>query len=349
MGIKVSVIIPVYNAEKYLAECIESLLGQTLKECEFIFVNDGSKDSSREILEDYKKRDSRIILINQKNQGVSIARNNGLKIASGDYLGFVDADDFIEEDMLEILYNSAKESDIDIVVSNIETKVDGCKIIVKYPFPLQKFLQKDFIQEEILPYFIKRDDLNSACNKIYSKKLIKDNLIRFPENTPLGEDGIFNIQAFCHARKVQFIDYTGYHYRETLGSATRNILENDYFSRAIEIYNSELPSLLIGSIGERKVQLLKTIKLVNSVMSLSHIYFKSTNDLSFRKRYKCVKNMIRNKYVKEALDRDYADIYFSLNRYEKILIRMIKKQLTVGIYFLTGYSSFRNKKWEVLK
>ncbi|WP_243556899.1 glycosyltransferase [Priestia megaterium] len=83
MNVKVSVVIPVYNAEKYITECIESLLNQTLKQCEFIFVNDGSKDNSLQIIENYRKKDNRVKLINQENQGVSIARNNGLEIALG--------------------------------------------------------------------------------------------------------------------------------------------------------------------------------------------------------------------------------------------------------------------------
>ena len=118
LEIKISVVIPVYNAEEYIIECIESLLGQTLKECEFIFVNDGSNDGSQQIIERYKLLDSRIKLINQENQGVSCARNNGLKIALGEYIGFVDADDFIEEEMYEVLYDSIKSDNSDSVISN---------------------------------------------------------------------------------------------------------------------------------------------------------------------------------------------------------------------------------------
>ncbi|MES9697320.1 glycosyltransferase [Bacillus sp. JJ927] len=103
-----SVIIPVYNAEKYITQCIESLLNQTLRECEFIFINDGSTDNSEKIIEDYKKINDRITLINQENQGVSIARNRGLDVSTGEYVGFVDADDYIEKDMYEMLYNAAK-------------------------------------------------------------------------------------------------------------------------------------------------------------------------------------------------------------------------------------------------
>ena len=140
MGIKVSVIIPVYNAEKYITECIESLLNQTLQQCEFIFVNDGSKDHSGAIIDEFKKKDSRIILINQENQGVSMARNNGLKAASGEYVGFVDADDYIENDMYETMYNHAKQDECDAVISNLESEMEGRKFISNYPFPQNTIL-----------------------------------------------------------------------------------------------------------------------------------------------------------------------------------------------------------------
>lgn len=345
MSIQVSVIIPVYNAEKYLAECIESLLGQTLKKCEFIFINDGSKDSSLEILESYQKIDCRMMVVDQENQGVSMARNRGLSLASGEYVGFVDADDYIEKDMFDLLYHEALESDCDIVVSDLENEIDGQKLIIKYPFPRQKILQHDFMIQEILPYFIKKDDLNSACTKLYKTKMVHDNRIQFPIHTSLGEDGIFNIHAFCYARKVRFIDYTGYHYRETYGSATRNILQKDYFKRVIEVYHSDLPSVMKGKIGEGQIQLWKAIKLVNSVLSLCHLYFKTTKDLSFLERYQYVKNMISHPSVREALQTNFSEIDRSLGRYERALLRMIKAQWTFGLYSLTEYSRFRNRKW----
>ena len=106
--IVVSVIIPVYNADKFLERCVNSLLSQTLASCEFIFVNDGSTDASLSILQQFQQKDPRIRLVNQENKGVSDARNAGLKIANGDYIGFVDADDFIEKDYFEKLYSAFK-------------------------------------------------------------------------------------------------------------------------------------------------------------------------------------------------------------------------------------------------
>ena len=107
---KISVIIPVYNGETYLAQCLDSIIGQTLKEIEIICVNDGSKDRTQQILEKYAEKDSRIQIISQENGGAGAARNAGLRIARGEYLSILDGDDFFEPDMLEKAYKKAKES-----------------------------------------------------------------------------------------------------------------------------------------------------------------------------------------------------------------------------------------------
>ncbi|MBO1579737.1 glycosyltransferase [Bacillus sp. XF8] len=343
MSKKVSVIIPVYNAEKYITQCIESLLNQTLQECEFIFINDGSIDNSREIIEGYKQVDDRITLINQENQGVSIARNMGLQLAAGEYVGFVDADDYIDKDMYETLYNSVKQSNCDVVISNFKGEMEGHKVIIKYPFPIDIVLKKDYIEQEILPYFLKADNLNTVVNKIYRNSLIKENNVKFPSGIALGEDGMFNVEFFSIATHMKYIDYVGYHYREVAGSATRDTSKKDYFKRAVEVYNMELPKTYTGKVDKVKIRELKSIKFINSVISYIYIYFEPSKDIRFSKRYKYVKNMVRNKYVREALPLYYGEAYSKLGRYEKFLINMMKRKFTAGLYFAVSYSRFRNR------
>lgn len=343
MSVNVSVIIPVYNAENYISQCIESLLNQTLQECEFIFINDGSKDKSREIIENYQKSNNRIKLLNQKNQGVSSARNTGLQVAAGEYIAFVDADDYIEKEMYEILYNSAKQNDCDLVVSNFESEMGEHKIITKYPFPINTDLKKDFIQKELLPYFLKTDNLNSVVNKLYKKQLIKEYNVKFPVGVSLGEDGMFNIKFLSYANSIKYLDYTGYHYREVSGSATRNISEKDYFNRALEVYKLEVPEIYSVFNDKVKVRRLKSIKLINNVMSYIHVYFTPSKDVKFSQRYNYIKKMIRNKYVREALPLYCSETYRNLGRYEKFIIDMIKRKSTMGLFFATTYSRFRNK------
>ena len=114
--IKVSVIVPVYNAEEHLNQCLDTIVNQTLKEIEIICVDDGSTDNSLEILNQYAQKDTRIKVIQQKNQYAGVARNNGLKIARGEYVIFLDSDDFFKEDLLEKTYNQGKKVDADIVL-----------------------------------------------------------------------------------------------------------------------------------------------------------------------------------------------------------------------------------------
>jgi glycosyltransferase involved in cell wall biosynthesis len=341
LTVKVSVIIPVYNAEKYLAECIESLLGQTLKECEFIFVNDGSKDSSWEILERYKNMDSRMILIHQENGGVSSARNKGLEVASGEYVGFVDADDYVEKDMYEKLFFSVNQYQCEIAISNFEGQSAGHKVIIYYPFPKERVLDRKYISKELLPYFVKADNLNSVCNKIYSYSLVDKNKVRFPEKVALGEDGMFNLQCFSKANSVIYLDYIGYFYREVEGSATRNFLKKDYFQRALEIYLMEIPEEIAGEIGGDDLHKLKSIKLINSVMG--YIFTTTSTEISFFQKYKYMKRMVTNKHVKKSLHVYISELYQKLGRYERFVVSMMKMNSILGLYIATSYSRLRNK------
>lgn len=345
MNIKVSVIIPVYNAERYLIPCLDSLISQTLEACEFIFVNDGSKDQSGQIIENYSKFDPRIKVIHQENKGVSMARNAGLQAAVGEFIGFVDADDYIETDMYGTLYNVAVESNCDVVISNFESEIEGHKVITRYSFPLHTILAREYIEREILTYFLKSDHLNTACNKLYKRKVIHDNDLRFPEKVALGEDGLFNIQFFRHALSAIYIDYTGYHYREVVGSATRNILEKDYFKRALEVYKLTIPDMGVSCIDPLKSKQLKSIKLINSVMSYAYVYLKSSNELSFSQRVKYVSHMIANPYVREALPFFYSEVYGTLGRYERFIADMIRRKSVIGLYCGATYSKLRNKSY----
>ncbi|WP_216829038.1 glycosyltransferase family 2 protein [Alkalihalobacterium elongatum] len=345
MGTKITVIIPVYNAEKYLSQCIQSLLNQSLQDCEFIFINDGSTDNSQKLIEEFKATDQRIKLINQENLGVSIARNIGLELATGEYVGFVDADDYIESDMYEQLYKATKNGECDVIITDFESEIDGQKVITTYPFPVNQTLNRTFIEGELLPHFVKSENLNSACNKIYSNKRIIENKIRFPEKLALGEDGMFNMLFFNVARNMKYINYTGYHYREVKGSATRNLVRYDYFSRALEVYTKDLPSFLIATIGREKVQQLKAIKFIHSVLSYIYIYFTANDNLRFKERFNYVKVMIHHPKVKEALPIYYNEYLSGLGRYERFLLEMIKRKATFALYCATTYSKLRNRRF----
>lgn len=339
---KVSIIIPVYNAEIYVHECIQSLINQTMKDCEFIFVDDGSKDNSGKIIQEYQKKDSRIKLITQENQGVSAARNIGLEVAIGEYVGFVDADDFIRNNMLEVLYKEASTNNLDVIISNFEMEINGVKREVRYNFPMGTKLDKKNINKLILPYFIEKEDLNTVWNKLYKRELIISYNIQFLLNMDLGEDREFNIQAFYHSNSVLFLDYSGYFYREVDGSATRNIFEKDYFNISLQIYNQNVPEFYTNLLSEERIRKLKVKKFITSVLSYIHMYLEPSST-SINQRLKYVSSMLGNEVFREALA-TYKALFPAKGRYEKLMIEFITVKFTWGLVLLTQYARHRNNK-----
>lgn len=343
MDVKVSVIIPVYNCEKYIEECIESLINQTLKECEFIFVNDGSKDKSEEIIKKYADKDERITLINQKNSGVSIARNVGIKKAVGEYIGFVDADDYVKKDYYEKLYNTAKKNQCSIVIGDWLYEKNGKEYSFILPFVKNKIMNRKDIEGKIYPFFISKESLNSVWNKIYQNRLIKNNKIKFPKDLEMGEDEMFNIRAFTYCDRCCFIDYSGYFYREVEGSITRDVIKKDYFKRALNVYKSYSKEYDNWSISKDEIEKLKAIKFLNIVVGLTYVYFEPNENNKFKDRYLYVKNMINAEEVSVNVSKYYEEISKNKGRYERKIIDFIKSKNTFGIYLLTLYSRLRNR------
>lgn len=340
---QISIIIPVYNAGLYIEACIKSLLNQTFTNCEFIFVNDGSTDSSKIIIESYKEFDKRITLINQQNQGVSIARNNGITIAKGEYIGFVDADDWVENDMYATLFAAINNNNCDIVLCNMSRYFNDIKTNSRYNFPVNEVLKLNYIKQVLQPYLIKNDDLYSSCNKLFKSEIIKKNSIKFPEGNALSEDNIFNLLYFDKVKRFIYLDYAGYNYREVTGSATRNIATKDYFKNVLKIYNFNYRSYMNLSISDEEINSLKEEKLINSVVSLLHLYFTPTKSISFFYRVKYIKKMINNTIVKRIINNNFNKIIENQSRFDKFILIAIKQKSIVKLYLATTYSRYRNK------
>lgn len=215
---KVSVIIPVYNVEIYLDRCLESVLNQTYKNIEIIIVNDGSTDNSADICYKYSKIDSRVIFIDQINKGVSSARNAALKKASGNYIYFIDSDDYIENNTIELLLKTCIKDKTDIVSCNYyKEQVNGKRevIIKKDSFIMDK---ETFIKELIDPNSIS----GFLWNKFYKKDLIDVNICKFDETVKIMEDLLFNLEISEKVKKVSYLDYPLYHYIQRDNSALNN-------------------------------------------------------------------------------------------------------------------------------
>lgn len=189
---KISVVIPVYNTQDYLEECLKSVEKQTLKNIEIICVNDGSTDSSAEILEDHKNKDKRIKIITQENAGLAQARNAGMEVAQGEYIAFLDSDDFMLPYAYQFLYDSAKKYDVDVLEFGVYTFPDGTEFDrskVKYDFPKVTFRKRIENQN---PFETLNLGQCTVWNKLWKNSFIKENNLSFKKGIMPGEDSLFN-------------------------------------------------------------------------------------------------------------------------------------------------------------
>lgn len=229
---KVSIVIPVYNTEKYLDECLKSIENQTLKEIEIICVNDGSKDNSLVILKDHAKKDKRIRIFNQKNSGVSVARNNGIKIARGKYIMFIDSDDIVPPYAYEKAYNCAETNEVQVACLGNICFVDGDEVNLNSFGYDESKIRKVNCEKFQNPYYSLGIEISSVWNKIWRKSFLIENNIFFKEGISRGEDWLFNCIAFSGVRKVAHDDNIFYCYRQNrpesalTTSSAKKILEN---------------------------------------------------------------------------------------------------------------------------
>lgn len=203
---KISIIIPVYNSESFLVKCLDSVCAQIIKDIEIICVNDGSLDNSLNILREYAQKDGRIKIINQKNQGQSVARNNALKKAKGKYIGFIDSDDYIDNDFYQKLYEAAEKESADIVSGGIIRVENG------HEESILSYAGKTFANKtnEIFK-LLKLPKFCYVCNRLYRKDFILDNLLFFRVGV-FYEDVIWSTVAASKAEKAVTVSDVSYYY-----------------------------------------------------------------------------------------------------------------------------------------
>ena len=231
---KISIVVPIYNSEKYVEKSRNSLLKQTLKEIEIILVNDGSKDSSGQLCDEYAKKDERIKVIHKQNSGQSQARNSGLNIAKGKYIMFLDADDMYEENACEIMYNIAEENQADYVSANY-IMIDSNDIKRPKPaFDTEKYGEFELkLSDYTKSFFV----MNSTpWNKIYNLQFLNDNKIRFDVNPP-SEDDYFTTLCYMKAKKGYYTNKVIYNYRYNPDS-TSNKCDKTYFKKQNLVYKA---------------------------------------------------------------------------------------------------------------
>ena len=279
-NIKVSVIVPVYNAEKYLKRCVDSLLAQTYSNIEIILVNDGSTDSSPMICDEYKS-DNRVVVIHQENKGLAAARNKGLKNATGDYIGFVDADDFVKEDMFEVLLSTAVDNDCDMVnCGHFEVEEDGT--VLRECTDTHGFTPNELVPQDDLVNRIK-EILNDNLlwflwRNLYKTEFLNKYNITYCEEDVV-EDSLFNLDCLLNNPRIVFIDIPLYYYVMSDNSLTRSKGKNGYVRRLENTYYSKLKIYkshgILGFEDDINSYTLNHIlpMLIGNILSLKHPYF----------------------------------------------------------------------------
>lgn len=205
---KISVIVPVYNTGKYLEKCLESLINQTLKDIEIICIDDGSSDNSPEILKKFAQKDGRIKIITQKNQGQSVARNAGVRGSQGEYIGFIDSDDWADLEMFEKLYSNAKTYDSDVAMCSINVfNAQTVEFTDKDPYMTLDLFDKSF-ENRAFNYRDVLGFLFRICvvpwNKIYKREFLTENDIFFPEGI-FFEDNVFCTEVLIKSKSISII------------------------------------------------------------------------------------------------------------------------------------------------
>lgn len=305
---KVSVIVAAYNIQDYIVKCLKSIASQTYKNFEVIVVDDGSSDNTGKLADEFAENDKRFIVIHKENGGVSSARNRGIDIASGDFIGFVDGDDIIEDDMYEMLVNNAIKYNADIshcgyklVENNKETLFYGTeKLIIQ---DRKKGLLDLFEGTLIEP---------SLCNKIFKNNIVGD--IRLNESISINEDLYFNVLLFNKSNKSIFEDKTKYNYMKREGSATTSS-SNDLrritdplkvYNMIVDLYKNDTEILPYA----KKMELERNINIYNLLTLEKNTELKKLKN-KIRHYIKLSKNEVKNnnKITKKTRFMVYGIIY----------------------------------------
>lgn len=320
MNPKVSVIIPVYNVEKYLRQCLDSVINQTLKDIEVICIDDGSTDSSLDILEEYLKSDDRIKLLLQENKHAGVARNKGLEIATGEFVHFLDSDDWIELDTYEKLYNLAKEKNADLIKFRAysydnETGEISSSAYLDIGYVAQEYMENYINVEDDTNDIFKLPD--SPCLGFYNLKFLQDNHICFDDFLCANDVGFF-YRCVLNAKKVYLSSFKLLYYRRNLPKSL--------ISRRAENFNCQTA---LYNIVKKEVK-TKSEKIqyaaINKIIAATFVWYN-----------RCINEYKLTRATEEKIKKEMMDFLFKISRedlseenrkkYGKILTRIKKEKI----------------------
>lgn len=335
MEVKVSIIIPVFNGEKYIAECLESIIRDKLEEIEIIIVNDGSYDNTEEIIKKYMLIDNRIKLINQRNSGSASARNAGIKSCNGKYLMFIDSDDLINENSIKHMYEECEKYDLDVLVGNIGFfDENNMKKIEDIQWDCKRYISS----KEYLIQFFNGKGIPSLCNKMWRVKLLKKFDLSKTEFLTYGEDGVILPKLIYNSNNIKKINEIVYLYRINLESKmnSKDIKYSEYI-KAYEIVLKYFSDIKCNWVNEYLFT-YKYYYVYSLVNNITFLHRKFWNDKEFKK--------VRKNFIRDLKNKD--NIF--LNNQDKEAMNIIntyKNNILLGEIFKVYLSIKRkvNKRW----
>jgi len=256
MSVKISVIIPFFNGEKYLEECVDSVTGQTMKELEIILVDDGSTDGSASIAKRLALNDDRVKFIAQENKGVSTARNVAMETATGECFMFVDADDRLKKDACEVLYNALRENECEIVTGGYVSFKGDAYSAESFRGNAQQILYDASDIKNLAESMGKNNFFRYAWRRLFSAKLIRENGIIFHPDIAIGEDTLFCLDCFLRAEKSLFLPVTVYEYRQNTQGVMRSQKYNKKMTTSLLLQYEEKKRLCKEFLKDREQEFL---------------------------------------------------------------------------------------------
>ena len=325
---KISIIIPMYNAKEYIARCLESVINQSFSDIEIIIVNDGSTDESLEICRKYAKIDERIIILNKDNNGVSVAINQGMNEATGEYVMFLDSDYWIDENMCQDLYKRISECHADICFCNNIKEYGNRSEYIDFGC-LKDVINLDEIKEVILSLIEEKDikiahrreTFRGPCAKLYKRSIIIDNNITFKRELAIGEDLVFNLEYLKYCEKIVVEKKFLYHYRVNLYSTTKRYRENawDTYRKLLVILEEYLESNFFEI---EYMDRLNKLKLKYFIISVNNEMSKF-NKKSYVEKISYIKSICEDEVINFALKNSSKGTRGPKNRIKLFLLRNI--------------------------
>lgn len=326
---KVSVIIPAYNSEKTIKRCVNSVISQTYPELEIIIINDGSTDSTRDAIEEIEGKEKRLRCITQKNKGAAEARNTGLSMATGEYVAFIDSDDYISKELISELVKSLESTSADIVISTLLADAQYYPFTDNKSRTLKTAELDNYFSELYLSY-----SLNSVCGNLYKKDIAQN--CTFFRKLRIGEDLTFNYQYIEKINKITFVPIQGYHYIANVMSATHTFSISD-FEQQKEIRNYTQ-------------DFCKKVKVKNSQSAIDIMYVRNIldeiiNTITYsptQTAYKIIRK-IRNEDLVDSLLKKHSVSELKMDTKRNLMVSLYKRKVYSLMIAIGKINYLRNR------